>query len=42
MAKERKQGITWAKQLSNYARLLNNEKRKEREWKIPFGIYFGR
>ena len=42
MAEERKQGITWAKQLSNYARFLNNEKRKEREWKIPFEIYFGR
>ena len=29
MAKKRKHGIIWAKQLPNYARCLNNEKPKE-------------
>ena len=42
MARKRRHGIKWAKQLPSYARCLNNEKREELGWKSPFEIYFGR
>ena len=42
MAKKRKHGIDWAKQLPNYAKCLNNENQEELGWKSPFEIYFGR
>ena len=42
MTRKRKHRINWAKQLPNYARSLNNEKREELGWKSPVEIYFGR
>ena len=42
MAGKRKHGINWAKQLPNYARSLNNEKREELGRKSPFKLYLGR
>ena len=42
MMKKRKYGINWAKQLPDYAKCLNNEKREKLGWKSPFEIYYGR
>ena len=42
MVQQRKTGVNWVKNLPNYMKCLNNEKREELSWKSPFEIYFGR
>lgn len=37
-----KKGINWVKNLSEYAKCLNNEKREELGWRSPFEVYYGR
>ena len=39
---EKKAWHNWAKQLPDYDKCLNNEKREELGWKSSFEIYFGR
>ena len=34
-----RRGVNWAKSLPNYARILNEDARKELGWKSPFEIY---
>lgn len=42
MMKHKNKGVNWAKELPDYAKCLNNEKREELGWKSPFEIYYGR
>ena len=35
-------GVNWARNLPQYMKCLNNEKREELGWKSPFEVYFGR
>ena len=43
MSREKKKnGVNWVKELQDYAKCLNNEKREELAWKSPLEIYFGR
>ena len=38
----KKTGANWVKNLPNYMKCLNNEKKEELGWKSPFEIYHGR
>ena len=42
MIKQKKHGLGREKQLWEYTKCLNNEKREELGWKSPFEIYFER
>lgn len=39
---QRDVGVNWAKNVPEYMKCLNNEKREELGWKSPFEVYFGR
>ena len=42
MVKQKKTGVNWVKNLPEYMKCLNNDKREELGWKSAFEIYFGR
>lgn len=39
---QKKNGVNWVKNLPEYMKCLNNEKREALGWKSPFEVYFGR
>nr|XP_054768497.1 uncharacterized protein LOC129276082 [Lytechinus pictus] len=38
----RKYGVNWARKLSKYAKVLNDEPKEVLDWNTPFSIFFGR
>ena len=42
MLSQAKSGSNWAKNLPNYMKCVNNEKRESLGWQSPFEVYFGR
>lgn len=42
LIKRGKKGLNWAKDITNYMKTLNNEKREELGWRSPFEVYYGR
>ena len=42
MMSQKKTGVNWVKNLPDYMKCVNNEKREELAWKSPFEIYYGR
>ena len=42
MATQTRSGTNWVKNLPNYTKYINNEKREELGWQSPFEVYFGR
>lgn len=39
---QKKSGVNWVKNLPQYMKALNNDKREELGWRSPFEVYFGR
>ena len=42
MLHQKRTGVNWVKNLPDYMKSLNNEKREELSWKSSFEIYYGR
>ena len=42
MLSQKNSGVNWVRNIPQYMKALNNEKREELAWKSPLEIYFGR
>lgn len=42
LVKQGRKGVNWVKNLQEYAKCLNNDKREELGWRSAFEVYYGR